>query len=280
MMFSAIRLVMAVLAIGQVEDKQPLLTYAGDGLTVAIFELSEDTGDVSGTIQRGADSWPFTGKISEDDGAEIVQGSFTAGKQKFAFTSRQAEGSDVIHFTTGNKTYKLKSVEAAEPPKKEMPANPLEAEEKEPAPAKQQADLPAALPEAMRLKLHVFPDVSMGVSAAYVVTLPEGWTSKGNIEWSAGELSYPQPKFEIVSPKSGRVRFIPAITLSYTESKGLAIPPQGIRPPQNFPQWFVGAVQQTNKSVSNVKLVSSRRDEKPRRFTRRSPAKPAPTTPA
>jgi hypothetical protein len=119
-------------------------------------------------------------------------------------------------------------------------------------------------PAELRLKLHTFRDVTMGV-VSYSVVLPEGWTSSGQTEWSGGELSYPQHNFEINSPAGGRIRFLPAITQTYTEVKPLPgmqpMPPRGMPAPVDFPRWLVEIIPQTNPKVSNVMLIDSRRDQ-------------------
>jgi hypothetical protein len=265
----------SVVAAGTARAAEPVAVFEGDGLTITVTSWSETDGAVAGTIRRGGQAWPFTGTHAEDDdGNETVRGTFKAGNAEHAFSTRQAADADVLTFTTGGKTYRLRPIEAekapAEPPAKPEPANPLAGDDDaRPMPRAKKADAPrkavpadGEAPEVLRLKLHAFPDVTMGVPVAYTATLPDGWTSKGTIEWSQGELSYPQPKMELNSAAGGRVRFIPTINLSYTESKGLAIPPQGIRAPDDFPAWFVQAVGQTNKAVSNVELIASRRDDK------------------
>jgi hypothetical protein len=132
----------------------------------------------------------------------------------------------------------------------------------QPAAAAVGAVNPASLPPVMRVKLHTFRDVTMGGVVSHSVVLPEGWTSTGQTEWSGGELSYPQNTFEINSPDGGRIRFIPAMTQTYTEVNpvpGFApIPPQGVPAPQDFPSFLVMAKSQ-NPKASNVSLVEGKR---------------------
>jgi hypothetical protein len=93
------------------------------------------------------------------------------------------------------------------------------------------------------------------------VLLPINWSAKGKIGWQpVGEVPFPQQMIEITSPQGGRISFEPPTTFSYMEGPGL--PSQGVPPPANFPQWLAQAVAQTNPKISNVKLVSSRRDAK------------------
>lgn len=128
--------------------------------------------------------------------------------------------------------------------------------------AGQAAEPPTPLPPVLRVKLHTFPDVSMGGVVSHSVVLPEGWTSSGQTEWSGGELSYPQNRFDIVSPEGGRIRFIPALTLSHTEMSNGTVLPQSVPPPRDFPRWVAAAKQQTRPPVSNVVLIDGRRQPK------------------
>lgn len=271
-------LALAFLLLATLPAAAQMLTYRGDGLTIVVNEWSEETGDVRGTIQRGAENWPFSGKFVEEGGAEILRGTFTVAGQQHPFTSRE-EG-DGISFTTGAKTYRLSPVADPAEQKPAAPTNPLESDpaptnpletgpaepaNRQPGPVATNGAAQSGLPATMRLKFHTFPDVSMGGVPAYSATTPEGWTSSGKIEWSQGELPYPQLTIEILSPEGGRLRYLPAITLSYLASKPLegfpTMPPQGTRAPDDFPRWFASAVSETNKKVSNVRLVDSRRDQ-------------------
>jgi hypothetical protein len=118
---------------------------------------------------------------------------------------------------------------------------------------------------AMRLKRHVFPDVSMGMPAAYTVMLPPGWSAQGKVEWQpVGVVPFPKQMFEISSPQKGRISFEPSVTFSYVEGPGM--PAQGVPAPADLPQWLSQAVAATNPKVSDVKLVSRRRDAKTEAF--------------
>ncbi len=132
--------------------------------------------------------------------------------------------------------------------------------------AGEQDPAPPALPPTMRVKLHTFPDVTMAGMVSHSVVLPEGWTSSGRTEWSGGDLSYPQNRFEINSPEGGRIRFVPALTLTYTEmnpaNNPANIAPQGVPAPQDFPRWLVSAKQQAKPPVGNVVLVDGQRQAK------------------
>ncbi|MBC7784205.1 MAG: hypothetical protein H7144_10225 [Burkholderiales bacterium] len=272
------------------------MVYSGDGLTVRVAEWDEEAGTLRGEIVRGDQTFPFTGRHREADGAETITGTFKAGGDSFEFTSRQdAQSGEAVMFTTGGKTYRLmpSGTPATDAPTKPAPKNPF-GDDATPAsappapvspvpvspartaPAPQPPDnadvkpadikpgdakAPNANQPTLRLKQHAFPDVTMGAPEAYTILLPTDWSAKGEIEWQpVGEVPFPQLKIELNSPQKGRVRFVPQITLSYSEAPGMGR--QGIAPPQNFPQWLIEAVAQTNKKVSNVKLVNSRRDTK------------------
>ena len=117
----------------------------------------------------------------------------------------------------------------------------------------------------LRLKRHAFPDVTMGTPEAYTVLLPDNWSAEGKIEWRpVGEVPFPQQMIEITSPQNGRIIFSPLMTFSYMEGPGMES--QGVPPPADFPQWFVQSLAQANPKVSNVQLVSSRRDAKSEAF--------------
>ena len=121
------------------------------------------------------------------------------------------------------------------------------------------------LSRALRLRRHAFPDVTMGIPAAYTVMLPVGWSASGKIEWQpVGEVPFPQQKIEINSPRKGRISFEPLMTFSYMEGPGM--PTQGIPAPRNLPQWLIGAVAQTNPKIRNVQLIKSSRDTKAEAF--------------
>lgn len=136
------------------------------------------------------------------------------------------------------------------------------------SPAKRGGKAQTARPKAaapLRLKWHAFPDVTMGAPAAYSVMLPVNWSAKGKVEWQpVGEVPFPQQVIEITSPLQGRISFEPQITFSYMEGTGITS--QGVPAPANFPQWLVQVIPQSNPKVSNVKLVSSRRDAKGEEF--------------
>jgi len=62
-------------------------------------------------------------------------------------------------------------------------------------------------PGLLRLKRHAFPDVTMGIPAAYTVLLPTNWPAQGKIEWRpVGEVPFPQQIIEITSPQQGRIQ--------------------------------------------------------------------------
>jgi hypothetical protein len=117
----------------------------------------------------------------------------------------------------------------------------------------------------LRLKLHSFPDVSMGVPSAYTAILPPQWSATGKVQWQpVGRVPFPQQMFEITSPEKGRIKYQPSVTFSYMEAPGF--PPQGLAAPANFPQWLPQAAARTNPKISDIKLVSSRRDAKAEAF--------------
>lgn len=108
----------------------------------------------------------------------------------------------------------------------------------------------------------------MGVPAAYSILLPAGWKSQGKIEWQpVGSVPFPQQKIEISSPQRGHISFEPLLTFTYTESNLMGA--QGTPAPQNFPQWLVRAVAQSDPKLSNVQLVRATRDVKTEAFLKK-----------
>ncbi len=123
-------------------------------------------------------------------------------------------------------------------------------------------------PNVLRLKRQSIPDVTMGIPAAYTVMLPPKWSAKGKIEWKpVGEVPFPQQMIEITSPQKGTINFEPMMTFNYMEGPG--IPSQGVPPPLNFPQWLTQTIARADPKISNLKLVSSRRDAKAEAFLKR-----------
>lgn len=115
--------------------------------------------------------------------------------------------------------------------------------------------------DVVKLKRHEFRDVHLANAVAFTALCPEGWTSKGHVEWSAPPVAYPQANFEMNSPEGGRVKYVPALTFTWTVAKGGGIPPQGMRPPDDLGPWVCWAVAQNpQRKVSNVQLVSSARN--------------------
>ncbi len=249
---------------------EALFTYKGDGLTIEVTEWSDETGAVAGVIKRGTDNWPFKGKVSTA-AADTITGSFTASGSQHEFTSKINDATDSITFTTAGTTYNLKAVgelpdagkEAPKPAPK--PDNPLAGGI---ATGKPDAPTPTAInptdnsaPAVLKLKQHVFNDISMGGVPAYTVLTPADWTASGNVEWqNVGEVPFPQCKFEIKSPAGGRIRYIPQMTVSYSNAPGMG--QQGIPAPQNFPEWLRDAATQSNKNISNLKLIDAKRNTK------------------
>ena len=65
------------------ETAPAVAVYSGDGLTVRVLEWDEESGNVRGQIIKDGETFPFTGKHSETDDAEVVTGSFKVGDQAF-----------------------------------------------------------------------------------------------------------------------------------------------------------------------------------------------------
>lgn len=269
------------LSASSVRADKPAMVLEGDGLKVVITNYTEETGVLRGVIQRQKESWPFEGKEDEDDTGDLIRGHFTAGEAKFRFTARQVNDTDFL-FVTDNRTYRLKMPAEAPPPPPGVP-NPLADEKTPPNPLGDSNAPPAPVPapsglqpnpqpagnqaaaafkaDSIRLSLHHFPDATMGAPAAYAVLLPEGWQASGHVEWQpVGELLFPQQRFEIRSPRGGKITYVPAVTMAYANAPALG-QRQGEPAPDNFPQWLTNTLGRATQTISNLQLVDAKRQE-------------------
>lgn len=78
------------------------LELSGDGLVVV---LDGDARQLTGTIHRGADTWPFTATLGAD---QTFTGTFTAGGQSFPLTLVLDRAAGQARLETGGKMYQLK----------------------------------------------------------------------------------------------------------------------------------------------------------------------------
>ncbi|CAN5541471.1 hypothetical protein BH10PLA1_BH10PLA1_02240 [soil metagenome] len=240
---------------------EPIFRYAGDGLTINVTEWSDETGDVKGDIRRGQEVWPFKGKVSGEK-EDAINGTFNAGGTEYPFTTKIDVATDSFSFTSGGKTYQLKPLgEGANEPAKpiDRPEVPAREPRRDGPPVAADPKPAGELPAVLKLKQHVFPDISMGAPAAYTVLTPPDWTAKGNVEWQlVGEVPFPQMRFEITSPAGGKIMYVPQVTIVYSNAPGMG--ETGIPAPQNFPKWLEEAITRSNQRVTNVKLIESHRD--------------------
>jgi hypothetical protein len=257
--------------------------FSGDGLTIVVKALDENSGKVSGDLIKGEQTFPFTGQLAEEGGSEVVNGTFVASGETFKFRSRIEAETGVIHFSTGAKTYTLKP----EPPpapvsnpleddtgKKASNPNPLE--ETVPAPA---VDNPLndAAPTAGRpsddatdagpleLQTVKFNDINMGGLPAYTMLIPTDWKATGHIEWGPADNPFPQSRVKVEGPDGSSIAFIPSMTFHYTVMNPVAgmpaIPPQGVPAPEK-PGDYVVSVLKNNNQIRNPRLISDERDLK------------------
>ncbi len=127
----ALTIALSLTAASRGEDPpaQPMI-YAGDGLTVVILKMSEDTGEMSGEIRRDKAVYPFSAKMDDKDD-EVVRGNFYVDGKPFAFSAREDANSEAMIFVTGAKRYKLLPVVPQQPaqpgqqPQAPQPGNPL-----------------------------------------------------------------------------------------------------------------------------------------------------------
>ncbi len=117
----------------------------------------------------------------------------------------------------------------------------------------------------MRLTRHEIRDVTMGI-VSHTAALPDGWKMDGKVEWSQGDMSYPQIRYDLLSPGGGRVRTFPMVAFSYTEMNPVPgfdpMPPQGTPAPEDFPNWLLQTVEQRDPRFTQMRLLESHRDEK------------------
>lgn len=286
-LLSGLILLLLMTSTESVRADESLQRFSGDGLTIVIRTLDDDTGKVTGDLLRDGKSFPFTGQIQEENTGEAVTGSFVAAGETFRFTSRVEPDTGIIHFTTGNKTYKLKP-ETPEP-KPDAPRNnenPLNSD----APAKRnplESDAPPAKPnplnegaaeppasvastptagkdDSLRLKLVKFNDITMGGLPAYTMLIPHDWKSSGHIEWGPAENPFPQNRTRADGPDGSAVAFFPHIHMSYAEFKpvqGLPpLPNVGVPAPQRPGDFIVHQLRTHGKDLTNVRLVEDKRD--------------------
>lgn len=276
---------------------QPLFVYEGDGLTVRVTTISEEDATVGGELVRGGKAYPFTGELSIDNGAEVVTGSYSDGTKKYPFTTTQREGDTTLILSTGGKQYRLSERDVAEAaaPAENPDHGPLGDDtpaadaQPRPKPTEPIRDRTAGdgiakpgpangaeaknLPPQMKFSLTEFRDINMGNVVAYTMLVPEGFTPEGHIEWSQDRTPYPQMKIKVVGKDRSQITFMPASTFTYSEATQLALQEsaamgmrspipekQGVAPPQDLGAWVVDWVRENNKEVSNVRLVSDKRD--------------------
>ena len=283
---------------GPAEPGAPLLVLEGDGLTVKILSVADGGQAIRGELRLGETVAPFAGRLERSGPVESLVGTFTVGGDSFDFRTRQHDDEAFVTFTTGTATYKLypKQTSPPAPPVNPATPNPLDpqgggvappapaapvkpnplAPKVDPAPAPQAPRAPQAgqAGQAGQVKLRTaeFPDVSMGGVVAYTMLVPEGWTSKGEIRWSEGDVVYPQKSIRIESA-DGRssVAFFPAMASFYMLNSpeyvqqmraiGMNEPAEkGVKPPEDVGAWVVEVVRQTNDKVADVRLISAERD--------------------
>ena len=262
----------------------PVLVLRGDGLTVRVLTISEDETRVTGQLILDGTTYPFTGRISSEGAVETVMGTFRAGADAFDFTSTQRAGEELVTLTTGGTKYRLRPVDGEgvaqpnpaprqDPPNLRPPAAQAKPTPRAGAPRKAKPAA-AAAPAELRMRRVEFRDINMANVVAYTMLVPEGWEPEGHVEWSNDKTPYPQKKFTISGPDGARISFQPAMTFTYSEASAVAkqeaarlgirspIPDQmGTPPPEDLGAWVVDTVTQHNQQVSNVELVSDKRDE-------------------
>jgi hypothetical protein len=241
-----------------------VMTLVGDGLTVWVLTLDEDSGDLSGELSLDGKTHEFSGRISYDDNdMEVVRGTYGAG---IAFATSQGEEDEFITFSAGGRKYRLREGQAermAAPAKARTSSGPLTT-----GPAG------AALGQVQMHKTE-FKDITMGGVVAYTMLVPAGWKPEGHIEWSQAKTPYPQCHIKVTGPDDSRVAFHPAMTFSYSEAtdsarqgfRDMGMPErQGMPPPNDMGQWIAENAFQNAQGVSGVRLVRSVRDQETERM--------------
>lgn len=262
-MTTFLRHALVLFALASFAHADPLFTYAGDGLVVRVLTFAEDAGTIAGELVLDGQTLPFTGAYA-DDGV-TVRGTFTRAGRPVAFTAVEDAAAGTFDFRAAGKRYLVREADAA--PAADA-GNPLaggpDANDGNPlaAPARPAGDRPAQI----KLRRVELPDPTMG-RAAYTVLVPDGWRAEGGIQWSDEKTSYPQLHATLTAPDGRRVYWRPKIVFygsvpsaAAVQQGGFVNQTIGTLPPDDVAQWVVDTIRASNREVSDVQLVSARRD--------------------
>jgi hypothetical protein len=247
---------------------EPLMVLAGDGVRFVVLESEGDGGSMRGELRAGNNAYPFTAKFDED--GEALTGSFNANGKTINLRGKQNIDDGGMVLSLNGKTYRLKVVEGDSPNIAGAAAQLVDAAAEAAPVAKpaaerdRPADKPAAandasgLPAQLKLQTFTIRDVSMGNVVAATMLIPEGWRAQGNVEWRGQPTPYAQRNLYVKSPDGSEMEFPFAMTFQFVDATGQR---QGSPPPQDGGQWIADTISQ-RQGVSNVRIVSAKRDEK------------------
>lgn len=270
--------VLSPMVFAQQPAGEPLMVLAGDGVRFVVLESEGDGGSMRGELRAGRNAYPFTAKFDED--GEALIGSFNANGKSITLKGRQNIDDGGMVLSLNGKTYRLKVVEGDSPevagapaqlvdaapaadariekPVAEAPAPKPAAEANRPADKPAPANNTAGLPAQLKLQTFTIRDVSMGNVVAATMLVPEGWRAQGNVEWRGQPTPYAQRNLYVKSPDGSEMEFPFAMTFQFVDAMGQR---QGSPPPQDGGQWIADTIGQ-RQGVSNVRIVSAKRDEK------------------
>lgn len=185
----------------------PSGTYTGEGLTVVLKRVSDDT--YTGTVSLNGKSYPLVADFDEDEG---LSGTFEVGDDDFDFTAALKGGT--LTFTTGGTVYTLAAPASAQPTNplaNKPPANPLD----------KNPDSKPAAPTSGALKLKRLSIKDPGINNIEAVSflIPEGWKHEGGVTWMHDYSILANLLLKITDPATGaQVEYLPMQNFSWVEN--------------------------------------------------------------
>ncbi|MEM9295785.1 MAG: hypothetical protein AAGA57_08285 [Planctomycetota bacterium] len=179
---------------------QPLAVAEGDGVRMEVFAF--DRGQVSGRFFTDGQYVPFTGTMTTQGAANVIQGTFDYQGQAYPFTTQQADAS-TVNLTIAGDVYAMR-VRAVTPA-------PAPAPQPEPGRGVTPGPTPASSAERVEFRRHTFADPTTGVDEAYTLWAPSDWQVQGHVAWSEGK--FPMPTFTgmVRSPHGESVVYAPGV---------------------------------------------------------------------
>ena len=182
-------------AISMALPQQLPLRFQGDGLTLVVTELNEDTAKVAGTLQLGNDAaLPFALDLTlNSKGLQLGKGKVQGPVEARRISTRENQDGS-IRVSYRAKRYVVSLVEG---PATTPAPNP---------PPKGSSDM-------LRLRKHSFNDPQFGGRPSHTMLVPIGWKVEGGAYWAPQPYYMVMPTQEIVltSPSGVSVRIDPTL---------------------------------------------------------------------